>query len=104
MTKSRILAAMGQNAEAQQAKDKALSLGSAQQLYGYGRQLQREKKQQEAFAVFKTAAQKDPNNWLSHAGLARVACRRRELSEATKQMQAGAGRRSRSGASPASRA
>ena len=47
MTKSRILAAMGQNAEAQQAKDKALALGNAQQLYGYGRQLQREEKQQD---------------------------------------------------------
>ncbi len=87
MTKSRILAAMGQNAEAEQAKDKALAMGSAQQLYGYGRQLQREGKQKEAFAVFKSAAQKDPNNWLSHAGLARIACGEGNYSEATKQMQ-----------------
>ena len=87
MTKSRILAAMGQKAEAEQAKDKALSLGNAQQLYGYGRQLQREGKQQEAFAVFKQAAQKDPNNWLSHAGLARIACGEGNYPEATKQMQ-----------------
>jgi len=87
MTKSRILAAMGQKAEAEQAKDKALSLGNAQQLYGYGRQLQRGGKQQEAFAVFKQAAQKDPNNWLSHAGLARIACGEGNYPEATKQMQ-----------------
>ena len=87
MTKSRILAAMGQTAESQQAKDKALSLGSAQQLYGYGRQLQREGKQQEAFAIFKQAAQKDPNNWLSHAGLARIAVGEGNYPEATKQMQ-----------------
>ena len=87
MTKSRIMAALGQNAESQQAKQKALSLASAQQLYGYGRQLQREKKQQEAFAIFKQAAEKDPNNWLSHAGLARIAVGEGNYPEATKQMQ-----------------
>lgn len=87
MTKSRILEAMGQTAEAQQARDKALKLGNAQQLYGYGRQLQREKKQQEALAVFRMAAQRDPNNWLSHAGLARIAVSEGNYPEATKQMQ-----------------
>jgi tetratricopeptide (TPR) repeat protein len=87
MTKSKILKAMGKNTEAEQAKEKALSLGNAQQLYGYGRQLQRDGKQQEAFAVFKQAAQKDPNNWLAHAGLARVAVGAGNYPEATKEMQ-----------------
>ena len=87
MTKSRILKAQGQNDAAQQAKDKALALGNAQQLYGYGRQLQRDGKQQEAFAVFQQAAQKDPNNWLAHAGLARIAVGAGNYSEATKQME-----------------
>lgn len=87
MTKSRILTAMGKTTESAEAKDKALSLANAQQLYGYGRQLQREGKQQEAFAVFKRAAQKDPNNWLAHAGLARIACGDGNYQEATKQME-----------------
>jgi hypothetical protein len=87
MTKSRILTAMGDTTQAQQAKDKALSLASAQQLYGYGRQLQKDKKQSEAFAVYKMAAAKDPNSWLSHAGLARIACGEGNYDEATKQMQ-----------------
>jgi len=87
MTKYRILKAMGQDTEAQQAKDKALALANAQQLYGYGRQLQREKKQDEAFNIYKEAAQKYPDNWLSHAGLARVACGEGNYSEAAKQMQ-----------------
>ena len=47
----------------------------------------RDGKQKEAFAVFKTAAQKDPNNWLSHAGLARIACSEGNYTDATKQMQ-----------------
>ena len=87
MTRSRILAAMGQNSESEQAKAKAISLANAQQLYGYGRQLQREGKQKEAFAIFKQAADKDPNNWLSHAGLARIAVGEGNYPEATKQMQ-----------------
>ncbi len=37
--------------------------------------------------MFKQAAQKDPNNWLSHAGLARIACGAGNYPEATKQMQ-----------------
>lgn len=87
MTKSRILAALGQKSEAEQAKAKALSLGNAQQLYGYGRQLQRDGKQKEAFAVFQSAAAKYPENWLSHAGLARIACGAGNYPDATKQMQ-----------------
>jgi tetratricopeptide (TPR) repeat protein len=88
MTKAKILTAMGKTQEAQQAKDKALALATAPQLYGYGRQLQREKKPEEAWAVYKMAAQRDPNNWLTHAGLARIACAQGNYTEATKQMQA----------------
>lgn len=88
MTKSRILAAMGQTQPSEQAKAKALTLANAQQLYGYARQLQREKKQTEAFAIYKEAAQKYPDNWLTHAGLARVACGEGNYPEATKQMEA----------------
>lgn len=87
MTLSKILTGLGQTAEAQQAKDKALAKGSAQQLYGYGRQLQREKKPEEAWAIYKLAAQRDPNNWLAHAGLARIASAQGNFDEATKQMQ-----------------
>jgi tetratricopeptide (TPR) repeat protein len=87
MTKARVLDAMGKTSEATEARNKAISLGNAQQLYGYGRQLQREGKQKEAFAIFKQASAKDPNNWLSHAGLARIACGAGNYPEATKEMQ-----------------
>jgi len=87
ITKSRILDAMGQKSEAEQAKAKALSLANASQLYTYGRLLQHEGKQKEAFAVFRQAADKDPNNWLSHAGLARIAAGAGNYEEATKQLQ-----------------
>ena len=72
MTKSQLLDAMGKTDEAKASRDKALSDASAIQLYGYGRQLMRDKKQQEAFAIFRTAAKKYPNAWITHAGMARV--------------------------------
>ena len=87
MTKSRILAAMGKSTEAQQAKDKALSLANAGQLYGYARQLQKDNKQDQAFAIYQSMAKKYPDYWLSHAGLARVACGEGKYPEATKQME-----------------
>ncbi len=87
MTKSRILNAMGQTSEATAVRDKALAMGNAQQLYGYGRQLQRDGKPKEAFAIYKQAADKYPDNWLSHAGLARVAVGDGNYPDATKQMQ-----------------
>jgi len=87
MTKYRILKAMGKTTEADAAKQKALGMANAQQLYGYGRQLQREQKPDEAFAIYKEAAQKYPDNWLSHAGLARIACGQGNYPEATKQME-----------------
>jgi tetratricopeptide (TPR) repeat protein len=87
MTKSRIQDAMGQTAQATTTRDKALSIANAQQLYGYGRQLQREKKQAEAMVVFKSTAKKFPDFWLSHAGLARVYCSEGNYPDATKQME-----------------
>jgi len=74
MTKSRILDAMGQPDQAAVARNKALSMGNAQQLYGYARQLQRQKKQDEAFAVFRSMEKKYPGNWFTYAGMGRIAC------------------------------
>src|SRR6202041_1758261 len=48
MNKSRILEAMGRKDDAGTFRNKALEKASAQQLYFYGRQLQGEKKQEEA--------------------------------------------------------
>ncbi len=72
MNKSKILEAMGRQDDAAAARSKALEKASAQQLYFYGRQLQSEKKQEEAFAIFRSNAKKFPDYWTSHVGLARV--------------------------------
>ena len=87
MTKSRILDAMGQTEQATAIRNKALAMGNAQQLYGYARQLQRQKKQDEAFAVFRTMEKKYPDNWLTYAGMGRIACSQGDYGKATEQMK-----------------
>jgi hypothetical protein len=87
MTKSRILDATGQTDQATVARNKALSMGNAQQLYGYARQLQRQKKQDEAFAVFRTMEKKYPGNWLTYAGMGRIACSQGDYTKATADMK-----------------
>ncbi len=87
MTKSRILDAMGQKEQAAAARNKALAMGNAQQLYGYARQLQRQKRQDEAFAIYRTMEKKYPDNWLTYAGMARVYCGQDDYDKATKEMK-----------------
>ena len=87
MTKSRILDEMGQKDQATVARNKALGMANAQQLYGYARQLQRQKKQDEAFAVFRTMEKKYPGNWLTYAGMGRIACSQGNYTKATEDMK-----------------
>jgi Protein of unknown function (DUF2911)/Tetratricopeptide repeat len=88
LTKSQILEAMGRKDDATTTRNKALEKGSAQQLYFYGRQLQGEKKQEEAFAVFRSNAKKYPDYWTSHVGLARVYSGQGDFDKAVKEIQA----------------
>ena len=87
MSKSRILAAMGRTQDAEAFRAKALDKGSALQLYFYARQLQGEKKQDEALAIFKSNAKKYPEYWTSHVGLARVYSAQGDFDNAVKEMK-----------------
>jgi hypothetical protein len=88
MNKSRILDAMGRKDDATTFRSKALALASAQQLYFYGRQLQGEKKQEEAFSLYRSNAKKFPDDWTAHVGLARVYSGQGDFDKAVKEMQA----------------
>lgn len=88
LSKSKILDAMGRNDDAVAAHNKAMEKANAVQLYTYGRQLQGEKKQDEAFAIFRTSAKKYPDYWLTHVGLARVYSGEGQYDQAIKEMQA----------------
>jgi tetratricopeptide (TPR) repeat protein len=87
MTKSRALDAMGRSDEATTARNKALSMATAPQLYGYARQLQRQKQQEQAFAVYRTMEKKYPDSWLTYAGMGRVYCGQGDYDKASAQMK-----------------
>jgi len=72
LTKSRILTALDRKPEAQAAEKRALDLASPLQIHLFARQLQAEKRSQEAFTIFHENAVKHPDQWFVHTGLARV--------------------------------
>jgi hypothetical protein len=88
LTKSKILEAMGRHEEALSARKEAVDKGSALQLYFYARQLQGEKKQEEAFALYRENAKRFPDYWTSHVGLARVYSGQGDFDHAVKEIQA----------------
>jgi DUF2911 family protein/tetratricopeptide repeat protein len=88
MSKSRVLDAIGRKDEATVFKNKALERANAVQLYVYGRQLQGDKKQDEAFALYRSNAKKFPADWTAHLGLARVYSGQGDFDSAVKEMNA----------------
>jgi tetratricopeptide (TPR) repeat protein len=87
MTKSRILAAIGKPDEAKSFTAQALAKADAGQSYQYARQLQRDGKQDEAFAIFRGIAKKYPTNLFAYAGLSRIAVGAGNYEEAVKEMK-----------------
>jgi len=87
LNKSKILEAMGRKQDADAFRAKALDKGSALQLYFYGRQLQAQKKQDEALTIFRANAKKFPDYWTSHLGLARVYSAQGDFDNAVKEVK-----------------
>lgn len=71
-TKSRILAMMNRNAEADALMKEALPMANMQQAYFYGRQLIGQKKSKEALELFQNLAKKYPNVFMTNMGLMRA--------------------------------
>ena len=87
MSKSKVLDTMGRKEEAATLRSKALDKGGPLQLYFYARQLQGEKKQDEALAVFRSTSKKFPDFWTSHVGMARVYSAQGDFDSAVKEMK-----------------
>jgi len=87
MNKSKILDAMGRKQDAEVARTKALGIANALQLYVYARQLQGEKKQDEAIVIFRSNAKKFPDFWTSHLGMARVYSAQGDFDNALKELK-----------------
>jgi tetratricopeptide (TPR) repeat protein len=84
-TKSQALDGLGRKDEAAKIHALALEKAGAQQLYGYGRTLQTQKKNDEAFAIYRMSIKKFPNSWYSHAGMARVYSAQGDFANASKE-------------------
>lgn len=87
MTKSKVLAALNRKDETATAEKKALELASPLQVHLYGRQLQAQKRADEAYAIFRENAKKHPDMWFTHTGMARVYSGQSKFEDAAKEMQ-----------------
>jgi hypothetical protein len=87
MTKSQVLTALNRKDDAAAAEKKALALASPLQMHLYGRQLQGQKRSDEAFAIFRDNARKHPDMWFTHTGMARVYSSQGKFDDAAKEMR-----------------
>ena len=87
LTKSRVLMALNRSDEAAVAQKKALDFATPLQVHLYARQLQAEKRNDEAFAIFRDNAKKHPDQWFVHTGLARVYCAQGKFDDAVAEMK-----------------
>jgi Protein of unknown function (DUF2911)/Tetratricopeptide repeat len=87
LTKSRVLMALNRHEEAAAAQKKALDFATPLQTHLYARQLQSEKRNEEAFAIFRENAEKHPNQWFVHTGLARTYCAQGKFDDAVSEMK-----------------
>lgn len=87
IAKSMILTALNRKDEAAAAQKKALDLASPLQVHAYARQLLSQKRNEEAFAVFRENANKHPDQWFVHIGLARMYSAQGNFDDAAKEMK-----------------
>jgi tetratricopeptide (TPR) repeat protein len=87
MTKSQVLDALSRKDEAAKARTEALGIGNGLQVHVYGRQLQAQGHQDQAFEVFRGNIKKYPNEWYSHGEAARIASAQGNFENAIKEMK-----------------
>ena len=87
ITKSRALERLDKKDEALAVRNKAFEKGTPLQIHMYARGLQNDKRQNEAFAIFRSNGQKNPNAWVVHTGMARVHCGTGDFDNAVKEMK-----------------
>jgi hypothetical protein len=87
ITKARALRALGRKQEAQAATDKALQLGTQPLIHSFARTIQGQGRKEEALELFRANIKKDPNSWVAHNELARLACAQHDYDTAVKEMK-----------------
>jgi len=87
MTKSKVLTALSRKDDAAVAEKKALDLANPLQVHLFARQLQAQKRSEEAFTIFRENAKKHPDQWFVHTGLARMYSAQGKFDDAAKEMK-----------------
>jgi len=87
MTKSKVLTALNRKDDAAVAEKKALNLANPLQIHLFARQLQAQKRSEEAFTIFRENAKKHPDQWFVHTGLARMYSAQGKFDDAAKEMK-----------------
>jgi tetratricopeptide (TPR) repeat protein len=88
MTKSQILTALNRTADADAARKKAFSAGTAVQLYSAGRQVHLQGKKAEAMEMYKMVVAKYPDHWAAHLAKSRLDVAAGDFAGALKEIQA----------------
>jgi tetratricopeptide (TPR) repeat protein len=86
MTKANVLDALGKKNEAATARKLALAKANAVQMHTWARTLQGQGKSDEAYAIFRENAKKNPDAWVVHVGLSRMYCGQGDYGNAVKEM------------------
>jgi DUF2911 family protein len=71
-TKAEILGAMNRADEAKKVRDHAMEVAKPADLYSHARQLQQQKRTDEAMEIFQTLVKRDPQNVFGHLAQARI--------------------------------
>ena len=87
ITEARVLDILNRKDEAATIRNKALASGTVIQVHIYGRTLQTQGKQDQAFDVYRANIKKYPDHWLTHAELARMASAKGDFDTAVKEMK-----------------
>jgi Protein of unknown function (DUF2911) len=87
MIKANVLEALGRKDDAAPIRKDALAKADAMQLNSYGRQLQRDGHQEEAFAVFRENAKRYPTHFIIPYEEARMACAKGDYDTAVSKMK-----------------
>lgn len=87
ITKSKVLTALNRQSEAAAAQKKALDLATPFQVYQFARDLLASKRNDEAFTIFRENANKHPDQWFVHEGLARMYSAQSRFEDAKKEIR-----------------
>jgi len=86
VTRARALTALGRTDEARVAQQKALTMGTEQQVYDFARTLQRLGQQDQAMMIFQGNVARFPDTWRSHVERSRLAAAKSDFNGAKLEM------------------